>query len=334
MIEVVECRFPASIQDAGRPGFRHLGVPLSGALAPDWLALANGLAGNDLTAAAIEVRLLGPTLRAKSRCLVALAGEFMARIEDGTGQSRPAANWSSHLLAAGESIVTGSLRSGIGYIAVAGGIDVPRVLGSRSTYARAGIGGLDGRNLVAGDELDVGPLANLTPRRLPHAPHPEGGAIRVLPGPQRSRFADSAWASLTESPFAVGREADRMGLRLEGPPLVHIGGADIVSEAVAPGTIQVPGDGRPIVLLADCQTVGGYTKIANVIGADVPRLAHALPGHALRFVAVDRSAAVAARRERATWLSQMLATIGPATPEMDLDALYNTNLIDGVIDAD
>ena len=93
MIEVAECRFPASIQDAGRPGFRHLGVPLSGALAPDWLALANGLAGNDLTAAAIEVRLLGPTLRAKSRCLVALAGEFMARIEDGTGQSRPAANW-------------------------------------------------------------------------------------------------------------------------------------------------------------------------------------------------------------------------------------------------
>jgi allophanate hydrolase subunit 2 len=135
------------------------------------------------------------------------------------------------------------------------------------------------------------------------------------------------------SEFVVGREADRMGLRLDGPRLEHVGGADIVSDAVTPGAIQVPGDGRPIVLLADCQTVGGYAKIATVIGADLPRLGHALPGTRLRFAAVTLDEALAARQEAAQALAASLAAVVPDTAEPDLAALYGANLIDGVIDA-
>lgn len=334
MIEVIECRFPASIQDTGRPGYRHLGVPLSGALDAVWLALANTLAGNDVAAAAIEVRLLGPSLRAHDPCIVALAGEFAATIIDASGQSRQAANWRGHALSPGETLVAGNLRSGIGYVAIAGGIDVPSVLGSRSTYARAGIGGMGGRNLAAGDLLMTGAAGHHAPRCLPAPPGVPHGPLRVLPGPHRSRFPDESWSTFLDAEFRVGREADRMGLRLDGPTMGHVGGADIVSEAVTPGAIQVPGDGRPIVLLADCQTVGGYAKIATVIGADLPRLAHLLPGQTLRFALVDMAAALAARREQSVALAKALASIGPAGPDMDLDALYNANLIDGVIDAD
>ena len=125
-----------------------------------------------------------------------------------------------------------------------------------------------------------------------------------------------------------------MGLRLDGPRLEHARGADIVSDGVTPGAIQVPGDGRPIVLLADCQTVGGYPKIATVIGADLPRLGHALPGHKLRFVAVSADEALAARRDATHRLAECIAGMVPGGAELDLDALYGANLIDGVIDAD
>jgi allophanate hydrolase subunit 2 len=157
--------------------------------------------------------------------------------------------------------------------------------------------------------------------------------LRVIPGPQRDCFTNAAWQQFLGSEFTVSREADRMGLRLDGPRLEHARGADIVSDGVTPGAIQVPGDGRPIVLLADCQTVGGYPKIATVIGADLPRLGHALPGQALRFIAVTQAEALAARREAANALAATVASICTPGPALDLDALYSANLIDGVIDA-
>jgi len=334
MIEVVECALPASFQDLGRHGYRHLGVPLSGALDPEWLAIANALVGNPPATAALEMRLLGPKLRATTPVTVALAGEFSARIEDATGQSRPAAGWCSHVLATGETLAIGALRSGIGYLAVAGGFDLPPVLGSRSTYARAGLGGIDGRPLRAGDSIAVGAGGATLSLLLPRAPDVGAGPIRVMAGPQRDYFTDAAWQRFIAGEYVVGREADRMGLRLDGPPLDHVNGADIVSDGVTPGAIQVPGDGRPIVLLADCQTVGGYAKIATVIGADLPRLGHALPGHRLRFVAVSQEEALAARRDAARGLAECIAGIAPGGAELDLDALYGANLIDGVIDAD
>jgi biotin-dependent carboxylase-like uncharacterized protein len=335
MIEVLECPLPASIQDAGRHGYRHLGVPLSGALDAGWMTMANALAGNPAGAVVLEMCLVGPRLRTTTPLIVALAGEFSAWIEDAAGQSRHAGNWCSHALAAGEVLVAGSLRSGLGYLAVGGGFDLPEVLGSRSTYARAGLGGVDGRTLKAGDLIAVCPGGTPVPLRLPQAPLEPAGPLRVLPGPQREYFTDTAWARLLGEEFTVSREADRMGLRLDGPRLEHdpARGADIVSDAVTPGVIQVPGDGRPIILLADCQTVGGYPKIATVIGADLPRLGHALPGQTLRFVEVDMAQALAARRHAAATLAECLARIVRSGDGVDLDALYTANLIDGVIDA-
>ncbi len=343
MIEILECTMPASFQDAGRPGYRHLGVPLSGALDPEWLVIANALAGNPAGTAALEMHLLGPKLRAKTPVTIALAGEFSARIEDAAGQSRAAGNWCSHALAADEILVTGSLRNGIGYLAVHGGFELPAVLGSRSTYARAGLGGIDGRALKAGDRLKVmrsgipgdGAGDAAISLRLPQAPRLSDGPLRVIAGPQREYFTDAAWQRFMAEEFTVSRETDRMGLRLDGPRLDHdpAHGADIVSDAVTPGAIQVPGDGRPIILLADCQTVGGYPKIATVIGADLPRLGHALPGQTLRFIEVSIEQALAARRQAAAELAKCVDSIVSGGAGFNLDALYAANLIDGVIDA-
>lgn len=335
MIEILDAPLPASIQDAGRPGYRHLGVPLSGALDSEWLAIANALAGNPPTAAAIEIRLRGPRLRATTALAVALAGEFSASIEDAAGNRRAAGNWRSHALAAGDILDCGHLKSGIGYLAVQGGVELPAVLGSRSTHARAGLGGIDGRSIRAGDRIDIGVAPAPTLLRLPQAPRLADGPLRVIAGPQRDYFGDAAWAAFINAEFRVSREADRMGLRLDGPGLEHdpVRGADIISDAVTPGAIQVPGDGRPIILLADCQTVGGYPKIATVIGADLPRLGHALPGQTLRFVEVDMAQALAARHQAAAALAELIAGIVADTMELNLDTLYSANLIDGVINA-
>jgi biotin-dependent carboxylase-like uncharacterized protein len=341
MIEILDASLPATLQDAGRPGYRHLGVPLSGALDPGWLALANALAGNPPATAAIEIRLIGPRLRATKALSVALAGEFSASIEDAAGNRRSAGNWRSLTLAANDILDCGSLKSGIGYLAVQGGFALPAVLGSRSTYARAGLGGIDGRGIRAGDRLPVmqgdahpdGAGRTAISLRLPQPPGVADAPLRVIAGPQREYFSDAAWSAFITGEFTVSRAADRMGLRLDGPGLEHTRGADIISDAVTPGAIQVPGDGRPIILLADCQTVGGYPKIATVIGADLPRLGHALPGQTLRFTEVGIDQALAARREAAAALAALIASIVPDTPAPNLDALYNANLIDGVIHA-
>ena len=328
MLEVLACPFPASLQDAGRPGYRHLGVPLSGALDAEWLALANGLAGNAPDAAAIEIRLVGPRLKSDADVLFAIAGEVDARI---VGEAGPRAivPWRSQRLHAGEELRIDAVKSGVAYLAFAGGIEGRRELGSRSRYERADLGSPFGPGLT----LEVGAGGTAIPRRLGSLPARANGPLRFIPGPQRERFSDAAWETFLGSEFVVGRESDRMGLRLDGPRLEHVGGADIVSDAVTPGAIQVPGDGRPIVLLADCQTVGGYAKIATVIGADLPRLGHALPGTRLRFAAVTLDEALAARQEAAQALAASLATVVPDTAEPDLAALYGANLIDGVIDA-
>lgn len=335
VIEILDCPMPVTIQDAGRPGYRHLGVPLSGALDAEWLALANALVGNPQTTAALEMCLLGPTLRATTPASFVIAGECDAQIDNAQGQRRAAKPWCTHCLASGDTLAIGRLRGGVAYLAFAGGLDLPPVLGSRSTYARAALGGIDGRALQAGDRLTVGAGGSPTPLRLPRPPRLPDGPLRVIPGPQREYFTDAAWMRLLQTEFVVSREADRMGLRLDGPRLDHdpARGADIVSDAVTPGVIQVPGDGRAIILLADCQTVGGYPKIATVIGADLPRLGHALPGQPLRFVEVNMAQALAARRAAAATLAECIASRVPASSELDLDALYAANLIDGVIDA-
>lgn len=332
VLEVLACPVPASIQDIGRPGYRHFGVPLSGALDTVSLRLANALVGNPPDAAALEMRLAGPRLQAHAPVRMALA-HAEAIIERVAGQREPLPAWHSATLAEGDILKIGAVRGGAGYLAVAGGFDVPPVLGSRSTYARAGFGS----PLREGMRLPVGPADLNTPELavLPAPTFPSDAPIRVIPGPQREMFSDAAFATLVSADYTVTQEADRMGLRLAGPALTHIAGADIVSDAVTPGAIQVPGDGRPIVLLADCQSVGGYAKIATVITADLPRLGRLLPGNTLRFATVNVEQALAALRAQESWLADTITCLRPTQAgEIDLAALYDSNLVDGVVHAE
>jgi UPF0271 protein len=336
-LEIVACPTPLSVQDLGRPGYRHLGVPLSGALDSQALQLLNALLGNPAAAAALEMRLVGPTLRADAPVCVALAhvaGEIERSDEAQTRAALPP--WQTATLAAGDVLRIGAVSGGVGYLGVAGGFDVPLVLGSRAFYLRAGIGApltAGARLPVVAQELSAAPRAV-----LPAPTFSSVAPLRVMPGPQADHFTAAAFATLCSSSYRVGRAADRMGLRLEGPLLQHepARGADIVSDAVTPGAIQVPGDGLPIVLLADGQTVGGYAKIATVISADLPRLGRLLPGDELRFVLVDAAEAAAARQESDAWLAAQIAAIRALPPAggIDLDALYTHNLVDGVVHAD
>lgn len=319
-----------SIQDRGRIGHRSIGVPVSGALDPLFLAAANALAGNPPETAGLEVLLAGPLLRAEGGPVrVALAGEMDARHIDAAGERRPVAAWSTVTLQAGDRLQVGSPR-GVGYLAVAGGILTPHQLGSLATYARAGLGLLPA-------SLPCTAFAGDTPEWIAPAPllHPDG-PIRVIVGPQIDHFDADAREAFAADTFTVTPERDRMGLRLAGPQLAHNArGADIVSDGVTPGTIQVPADGRAIVLLADCQTVGGYPKLAVVIRADLPRLAHLQPGDGLRFRFVDAAEAAAARADAAHRLAKWIAALRPrGTAGTDSAALLAANLAGAAVRGD
>jgi biotin-dependent carboxylase-like uncharacterized protein len=337
MLEFVDAGAGVSIQDLGRGGHRAIGVPLAGAADPVLLACANALLAQSPQLAALEVALLGPRLRGVAAPVrLALAGDFAPRLTREDGRVQSLSSWRSLTLQPGEVLTTGPCRSGIGYVALAGGAEVPQVLGSRSTYARAGLGGIDGHAPRAGDRLSCG-TGHGAQRQAPRAFVHAEGRLRVLPGPQEAFFDEEAWALFVGSDWQVTREADRMGLRLQGPVLRHRAGcsADIVSEGVVPGAVQVPGAGQPIVLGVDAQTIGGYAKIATVITADLPRLAHARPGAVLRFCVVTRDEALAARREQAAALRAWVRRIEPlrADGEADEAALRTGNLISGMIDA-
>ena len=336
-IEFVDAGAAVSIQDLGRSGHRAIGVPLAGAADPVLLACANALLAQAPDLAALEVALLGPGLRAVGAPVrMALAGDFAPRLTREDGRVQALSCWRSLTLQPGDVLTPGPCRSGIGYLALAGGVDVPRALGSRSTYARAGLGGIDGRAPRTGDRLCCG-AGHGAQRQAPRAFVHADGPLRVLPGPQDGHFDEQAWALFVGSDWQVTREADRMGLRLQGPVLRHRAGcgADISSEGVVPGAVQVPGAGQPIVLGVDAQTIGGYAKIATVISADLPRLAHARPGSVLRFCVVTREQALAARRAQAAALRDWQRRIEPLRSDAEADetALRAGNLISGMIDA-
>ena len=337
-VEITQPGIANTVQDGGRRGFRSIGVPLSGAADPVLLACANGLLGNPADAAAIELPLAGPGLRATDGPVrVALAGAVAAKLLRADGSQLDIGSAQTVTLRRGDSLSVGAVRNGVAYLALAGGCRVPLQLGSRSTYARARLGGVDGRALAAGDRIECGaPAGDPGVEWRAAAPFVhETGPIRVMPGPQHDAFDADALATLLREPYRVGRDADRMGLRLEGAVLRHKAGADIASDGIVPGAIQVPGNGQPIVLFADAQTVGGYTKIATVIRADLPRLAHARPGDALRFAAVSREQAFAALRAQAQALQRWLQALQPyrLPGSLDLDALREANLVSGIIDA-
>lgn len=292
-IEVVQAGMLTTVQDLGRRGHRAQGVPLSGAADAFALRLANLLVGNADDAAGLEFTLVGAHLRFLRDAVIALGGaEF-------PGFPR----WHPLNITAGTELKFGRARAGCrGYLAVAGGVDVPAVLGSRSTYARAGLGGFGGRPLRDGDRLVV-PETNRRPhgrwhideRILPeYSPSP---VVRFIPGSQAEEFDPAVWRTR----FTVTPQSDRMGVRLCGVRVTRNSTADLLSTAVAPGTIQAPPDGQPIVLLAEAQTLGGYPQVGHVIAVDLPLVAQLRPGDTVQFAPVSLAEAhqLALARERA-----------------------------------
>jgi len=325
-----------TVQDLGRPGYQAIGVPVSGALDGVSLRLANALVGNPPGTPALEVLISGPTFEVTADTVrMALAGAG-ASLAVGAEKARVGSG-RSVTLPRGELVeIVAGRQSASCYFAVEGGINVPLVLGSASTYVRAALGGLDGRALRDGDFV---PLAMVSAShraelRLP-APMPATGdqPIRVVLGPQQENFTEEAIAVLLEAEFRISPSADRMGMRLDGPLLQHRRGWDIVSDAITTGAIQVLGSGQPILLLADHQTTGGYPKIATVVSADLPVVGRRRPGDPLRFVAVTVEAAEALCREAERGLIEMLTRLEPIPDHhgIDLGSLYDGNLISGVV---
>ncbi len=316
-----------TVQDTGRLGLLDLGVPPSGALDPESLALANVLVGNDLSQAALEILGFGPTLEIEAESVrIAIAGNLRVALD-----GRPLACWRSHKLVRGQVLELGPvLETRAAYLAVAGGFNLPAVMGSRSTYLRAGLG----TRFDAGGTLPlILPTAPKAPDlHLPHPPRLAGNPIRVIEGPEVDRFTHGSLSQFFETGWTVSQESDRMGIRLDGPKLSHLQSADIAPTGLVQGCIQVPGDGRPILLLADHQTTGGYALIATVISADLPAAGRLAPGSQIRFTRVPWQEARAALVEKRRALTDLLRQVRPLE-DLDQEALLGMNLVSGAVNA-
>ena len=340
LLKVVASGLMTTLQDLGRHGYQRLGIPVSGALDGVSLRAANLLAGNSPGTGALEIAYQGPTLAVEAESTrVAYAGGTAA-IEILSGEDASSGvrlqPLQSARLRKGQILRIGALSgSAVGYLAVEGGFDVATVLGSQSTLARAGLGGLEGRPLRAGDilPLKLERTEDRQERMLPSLALAPPPYVRVLFGPQDDYFSNEGKRTLPESVYTVSPASDRMGMRLAGPALEHARGYNIVSDGTAPGAIQVPGNGLPIVLLADRQTTGGYPKIATVISADMPALGRLMPGAKVAFKAVDIAAAEAAHRQHRADLDAIADSIVGVRAAIDAAKLLESNLVSGMIDA-
>jgi biotin-dependent carboxylase-like uncharacterized protein len=331
-----------TVQDLGRVGHRHLGVPVSGALDPVSLRAANALVGNPSGVGALEVAYLGPTFAVDAEDVrISFVGartaiEILPHARAKSG--RRIGTMRSICLRRGEAVRIGSLSGGaVLYVAVEGGFDIDPVLGSVSTYIRGGFGGWQGRALVAGDRLPLRQM-RATERdecELHGLDLDLPARVRVILGPQDDYFSPREISAFFANQYTICAGSDRMGMRLDGPPIEHARGYNITSDGIAVGSIQVPGNGQPIVLLADSQTIGGYTKIATVISADLPALGRLPIGSKIAFEQVSIETAQALRRKLLAEIESIHHRIAPITaPGADVaPLLLRNNLISGVVDA-
>ncbi len=303
-LEVLRPGLLTTVQDAGRPGLGAQGISAGGALDRAAFTAANRLVGNPATAAVLEMSVTGPTLRPTRPVRLALTGADLGAEIDGD----PAPFWEPFVVPAGSTLDFSPARAsgtGVrGYLGVAGGIDVPLVIGSRSTDLTAGFGGLDGRALIAGDRLAIGSSHGDARSPVVVGPRPRalGSSVtlRVVLGPHDDLLPADALMRLLTEPYAVTSQSSHMGVRLSGPALPVADAGDLISEGIATGTVQVPADGQPIILLSGRGTVGGYAKVAGVIDADLDLAAQLRPGTMVRFRAVSLAEAhQAGRRYRA-----------------------------------
>lgn len=326
----------SSLQDLGRRSYQRYGISESGALDAPSLRLANALVGNAPGAGAIEITLTGPTLvvEAEGARFALVGAPFPAELNGAT--LKPGRSFTARR---GDVLTIGAASSGArAYLAVAGGFAVEPVLGSVSTHSRSRLGGLKGTYLQAGDRL---PLAHGDATEGPHRMVPAGQApaaegdivLRVLLGPQDEMFTPEGVATFLSAAYAVSAKADRMGYQLEGERIGHADGFNIVSDGIVNGSIQVPGNGQPIVLLADRQTTGGYPKIATVIEPDLPLLAQLRTGERLRFRAVGAQEAEAetlAFRERCAGIPASLLEAPSARRTPSVRDILSADLSAGI----
>ena len=304
----------STLQDRGRIGYRAYGVPRSGALDPVALELANRLVGNSPGEGAIEMMYSGVAVRIEGGSVrIALAGAD-ATIQRAAESSRqPLERFRSVALSAGDTLRVGAMSSAAtAYLAIEGGFDVPRVLDSASTYIRGSLGGFQGHALLAGDVVATRlERAAERPERC-YAKPPRLAApsqLRIVPGPQADRFDEASLRRFAAAPYTVSPSSDRSGLRLDGERLAHVGGFDLTSEGVAPGSIQVPGSGLPVILIGDHPTVGGYPKIATLISADLPAAGRLRIGSTVSFRPVDEDAAREARAFAKREIEEIVASM-------------------------
>jgi biotin-dependent carboxylase-like uncharacterized protein len=303
-----------TIQDTGRHGYLRFGVPVSGAMDSFSLAAANALVENDVNCACLETTLVGPELQTLTQAQIAITGGSCAPTING----HYASMWRTLNLQIGDVLSFGRMESGCrAYVAVRGGIDLPSVLGSRSTYVRGGFGGIDGRQLKAGDEMEVCPAPLLSAgHQLPEQLIPvysNNLTIHVILGPQADMFTGEGIETFFSNPYKVTSEADRMGYRFEGPAIEHEDKADIVSDALLPGVIQVPGSQKPIVMMKDAQTTGGYPKIAVVASADLDLLGQAKPNDEIQFSKITIEQAQDRMRRYRSFLKGLSAKLQKAS---------------------
>jgi antagonist of KipI len=281
-----------TVQDLGRYGYLKYGIPISGSMDTFSLVAANVLVANNPNDACLEITLFGPELQALTRTQIAITGgDISAKIN---GQNIP--TWQTLEVEEGDAVSLGKVESGCrAYLSIRGGINAPLVLGSRATYVRGGFGGIRGRQLKTGDiieRFDIPPLK--VEYSMPEDLVPQFTdqyKVHVILGPQADLFTEMGIHTFLSSSYNVTSEADRMGYRLEGPTIKHKAGADIISDALLPGAIQVPKNGKPIIIMRDAQTTGGYPKIAVTIIPDVSSLGQAKPNDVIEFSKITISQA-------------------------------------------
>ncbi|WP_366923039.1 biotin-dependent carboxyltransferase family protein [Metallumcola ferriviriculae] len=290
-VKIIEPGPLTTIQDTGRKGYQRYGMPVAGAMDLFSYRVANLLAGNDDNAAALEFTLQGPKMEFLHNAVIAITGAETIPIID----NKPAPLWQTIFVKKGSVLSFNGIKSGLrGYVAIRGGVEVPNVLESGSTYLRANIGGIEGRKLTSKDIIPMGDSiegypGNPQPYILPKDFIPrfnDTEEIRVILGPQEDLFKKESIKTFLNSEYTVTTQSDRMGYRLEGPTIRHKESPDIISDGIPLGGIQVPGHGQPIIMLADRQTTGGYTKIATVISTDLNKIAQLAPGKKIKFKSV------------------------------------------------
>jgi antagonist of KipI len=329
-ITVIQPGMLTTIQDLGRWGFGKIGMPVAGVMDDYAARVGNILLGNDENAPVLEITLIGPVISFQDEtCLVITGGNLQPCLNN-----YPIKMWTIYQAKPGDILSFAGVSAGCrAYIAVAGGFEVKTVMRSASTYLRGKLGGYKGRALKAGDVLHIGGTfdSNIPVGfPLPSEYFPDyQDTVRVIMGPQDDAFTQKGIDTFLSAEYTVTNEADRMGCRLDGPEISHKNGADIISDGIALGAIQVPAHGKPIIMLADRQTTGGYTKIANVISVDIPSVAQKKPGDHLTFEKVSIEEAQVLYRKRKQQLEHLKQLIQTTIGEQSGKVTYYVLTVNG-----